>query len=66
MTNPLQQRIQTILSQSDIVWGKYGNDTVEELARRILLALEMEENSIEKHGDSFDYIDDRLSDLLER
>ena len=29
------KRIISILEQSDIVWGKYGADTIEELAKRI-------------------------------
>ena len=35
----LQQRTVGILEQSDIVWSKYGSETIEELAERIVAAL---------------------------
>lgn len=31
--------IECLLSSSDIVWSKLGNDTIEQLARRILKSL---------------------------
>jgi len=31
-----QDQIEAILANSDIVWPKYGEDTIEELAKRIL------------------------------
>ncbi len=34
-----QEKVESILSQSDIVWGKYGADTIEALAKRILASL---------------------------
>ncbi len=40
MNEELQKQIENILSQSDIVWGKYGSDTVQNLAARILRAVE--------------------------
>lgn len=40
MNEELQKQIENILSQSDIVWGKYGSDTVEKLAARILRTVE--------------------------
>ena len=33
------KKIVSILEQSDIVWGKYGSDTIEELAKRIVSRL---------------------------
>ncbi len=35
----LQQRTVVILEQSDIVWSKYGSETIEELAERIVAGL---------------------------
>ena len=32
--------VESILSSSDIVWGRYGCDTIEELAKRIVTRLE--------------------------
>lgn len=32
--------IESILEQSDIVWPRYGSDSIEDLAEKILLALE--------------------------
>ena len=36
-----------ILECSDIVWSKYGSDTIEELAKRIIKALKIGEKMIE-------------------
>jgi len=33
--DPLQVRIMNILSKSDIVWPKYGSETIEDLAKEI-------------------------------
>ena len=37
--DPNQEKIESILSNSDIVWGRYGSDTIEELAKRILASI---------------------------
>lgn len=37
-------KIQNILSDSDIVWPRYGNDTTGELAIRILKKIEEKED----------------------
>ena len=37
-------KVVKILKQSDIVWGKYGNDTIQELAERIVKNLEEKED----------------------
>jgi hypothetical protein len=34
-----QARVEQILENSDIVWGRYGSDTIEELAEKIVKAL---------------------------
>ncbi len=34
-----QARVEQILEHSDIVWGRYGSDTIEELAEKIVKAL---------------------------
>ena len=39
MNEELQKRIEAILSQSDIVWERYGSDTIEKLAARIVNSL---------------------------
>lgn len=39
MNEELQKQIEAILSQSDIVWGRYGSDTIEKLAARIVNSL---------------------------
>jgi hypothetical protein len=36
-------KVVKILAQSDIVWGKYGYDTIQELAERIVKKLEEKE-----------------------
>jgi len=36
----IKQAVIQILSQSDIVWTKYGHDTKEDLAARILRKIE--------------------------
>lgn len=36
------EKISKILEQSDIVWGRYGADTIEKLAQRIVEKLEEE------------------------
>ena len=36
----IKQAVIQILSQSDIVWPKYGDDTKEDLAARILRKIE--------------------------
>ena len=36
----LNQKILAILQDSDIVWPRYGSDTPEKLAERILRAVE--------------------------
>lgn len=33
-------KVVTILEQSDIVWSKYGSDTIQQLAERIVKQLE--------------------------
>lgn len=38
------KRVINILESSDIVWGQYGTDTIEELAQRIVGRLEDEDN----------------------
>lgn len=40
MNEELQKQIENILSQSDIVWGKYGSDTIQNLAARIVRTVE--------------------------
>lgn len=37
------QKVIAILQYSDIVWPRYGSETVEELARKIVNRLEKEE-----------------------
>lgn len=37
------KKVTAILEQSDIVWGRYGSDTIEELAKRIVKKLETQE-----------------------
>lgn len=39
-----QEKVEAILSQSDIVWGKYGSDTIENLAARIVAKLKGDKN----------------------
>lgn len=34
------REVEIILSQSDIVWGRYGTDTIEKLAQRIISSLQ--------------------------
>ena len=34
-----QARVEQILEDSDIVWGRYGSDTIENLAEKIVSAL---------------------------
>lgn len=36
LKSPEQSAIEQILSDSDIVWSKYGSDTIEALAQRIV------------------------------
>lgn len=36
MNEQLLSKIKSILSESDIVWPRYGSETVEELAKKIL------------------------------
>lgn len=37
------EKVANILEQSDIVWGRYGSDTITELAARIVNKLEEKE-----------------------
>ena len=37
------KKIMSVLEQSDIVWGRYGTDTIEKLAERILKKLQEEQ-----------------------
>ena len=39
MKTLLQTEIERILSQSDIVWPKYGSETIERVAARIIAAV---------------------------
>jgi len=34
-----QERVERILSESDIVWSRYGSDTIADLAQRIIKSL---------------------------
>ena len=34
-----QARVEQILEQSDIVWSRYGSETIEDLANKIVKAL---------------------------
>lgn len=36
----LQKKIENILSSSDIVWPRYGSQTIEELAKQIVKKIE--------------------------
>ena len=38
------QKVVQILEGSDIVWGKYGVDTIPELAERIVTKLEIKDH----------------------
>jgi len=56
MNEELQQAIQSTLEQSDIVWPRYGSETIEELAAKIasvssqkIQELEEEIESIQMH-----------------
>lgn len=40
------QKVVQILEGSDIVWGKYGVDTIPELAERIVTKLEIKDHYI--------------------
>lgn len=40
MNEELKNKIESILSSSDIVWGRYGSDTISKLAERIIKAVE--------------------------
>jgi hypothetical protein len=40
MNEELKKKIESILSSSDIVWGRYGSDTISKLAERIVKAVE--------------------------
>lgn len=40
MNEKLQKQIENILHSSDIVWSKYGSETIEELAAKIVRAVE--------------------------
>jgi len=44
MNKELLKKIENTLSQSDIVWGKYGSDTIEKLAARILSNIQSKDN----------------------
>lgn len=37
--NELQKSIEAILQQSDIVWPRYGSETIEQLAARIVATI---------------------------
>ena len=39
-------RVEQILEYSDIVWSKYGSDTIEELAEKIVSALMGQEKQV--------------------
>ena len=43
MNEELQKKIESILSRSDIVWGRYGSDTIEQLAARIVAVITTKE-----------------------
>lgn len=38
----LQKKIENVLSSSDIVWPRYGSQTIEELAKQIVKNIEKE------------------------
>lgn len=40
MNEELKKKIESILSHSDIVWGRYGSDTISDLAERIVKEVE--------------------------
>lgn len=40
MNEEKQKEIESILEQSDIVWPRYGSDSIENLAKKILTVLE--------------------------
>ena len=41
-TEELQKKIKNVLSSSDIVWPRYGSQTIEELAKQIVKKIEQE------------------------
>ncbi len=41
-TEDLQKKIENVLSSSDIVWPRYGSQTIEELAKQIVKKIEQE------------------------
>jgi len=40
MNELLQKKIENILKSSDIVWPRYGSETIEELAKKIVERIE--------------------------
>ena len=49
MTEELKKKIESILSSSDIVWGRFGLDTIPELAERIVKAVEENQETQNQH-----------------
>lgn len=45
LKSPQQSAIEQILSDSDIVWPRYGSDTIEALAQRIVDKLNKSKNN---------------------
>lgn len=41
-TEDLQKKIENVLNSSDIVWPRYGSQTIEELAKQIVKKIEQE------------------------
>jgi hypothetical protein len=41
-TEELQKKIENVLNSSDIVWPRYGSQTIEELAKQIVKKIEQE------------------------
>lgn len=48
-----QKIIENILGQSDIVWPKYGSDTIEKLAERITKKIETAEKEFDNNGENW-------------
>lgn len=49
MNEELKKKIESILSSSDIVWVRYGSDTISELAERIVKAVEENQKTQNQH-----------------